>query len=435
MHNVLTKSNMFLIKYVAVVLGLVMNGIFFVLTKMSIPNVGLAIIIFTIVVYVALTPLQIRQQRFLRMNAIMMPEIKKVQAKYSGKRDQVSQQKMMDETNAIYAKYGVSPTGSCIQLLIQMPILFALYQVIYKIPGYITLIGEKITELATADGFQTFFSKFVESQANSSLTQTLTTAPETANYVDTIYKLNTAQWADLISSSAGQSFESAVHSVHDYVTNVTNFLSLNISDSPLNILTSAWKSLTSGSFSAIIMIIVAILIPVLAWFTQRITLKMTPTQADDGSSMTSTMNSMNLVMPIMSAVFCFTLPTGIGIYWIIGAVVRGVQMLIINKKMEKEDMDEVIKANLEKAEKKRRKYVEKHGTSQEQISRARAVNTRNLNGAKTARQLSIEERMKNLEDREVVKPAEGSIAARANMVADYNEKHANTRKHTDAKKK
>ena len=125
-HNVLTKSNMFLIKYVAVVLGLLMNGIFFILTNINIPNVGLAIILFTIVIYAALTPLQIKQQRFSRMNAIMMPEIRKIQDKYKGKRDQISQQKMMDETNAVYAKYGVSPSGSCVQLLIQMPILFAL---------------------------------------------------------------------------------------------------------------------------------------------------------------------------------------------------------------------------------------------------------------------------------------------------------------------
>jgi YidC/Oxa1 family membrane protein insertase len=428
-HNVLTKSNMFLIKYVAVVLGLLMNGIFFILTNINIPNVGLAIILFTIVIYAALTPLQIKQQRFSRMNAIMMPEIRKIQDKYKGKRDQISQQKMMDETNAVYAKYGVSPSGSCVQLLIQMPILFALYQVIYKIPGYITLIGTKITELANADGFQTFFSQFVTDQNNATLTQTLTSAPETANYVDAIYKLNTTQWNDLLTAASGKSFEAEASSVHEYVNQVTNFLTLNISDSPLNILTSAWKS------GAVLMIIVAIMIPVLAWLTQRLNYKLMPQQTNDGSSMASTMNSMNMIMPIMSAFFCFTLPTGIGIYWIIGALVRTVQMWIINKKMDKEDMNEVIKKNLAKAEEKRKKYAEKYGSTQEQINRARAINTRSIDGAKTAKQISIEERMKALEEREAVKPAEGSIAARANMVADYDEKHNTVRKHADAKKK
>ena len=109
-----------LVKYVAEILGYLMNGIYLLLDKAGIPNVALAIILFTIVMYLLMTPLQISQQRFSKLNAVMSPEIQKVQAKYKGKRDQVSQQKMLDETNAIYAKYGVNQAGSCIQLLIQM---------------------------------------------------------------------------------------------------------------------------------------------------------------------------------------------------------------------------------------------------------------------------------------------------------------------------
>jgi YidC/Oxa1 family membrane protein insertase len=82
-----------------------------------------------------MTPLQIKQQRFSKLNTIMQPELSRIQDKYRGKKDQVSQQKMLDETNAVYEKYGVSQMGSCVQLLIQMPILFALYQVIYRIPA------------------------------------------------------------------------------------------------------------------------------------------------------------------------------------------------------------------------------------------------------------------------------------------------------------
>ena len=49
---------------------------------------------------------------------------------------------MNQETQAVYAKYGVSPTGSCVQLLIQMPILFSLYRVIYAMPAYVSKIKE-----------------------------------------------------------------------------------------------------------------------------------------------------------------------------------------------------------------------------------------------------------------------------------------------------
>ena len=156
-----------LVKYVAEILGYLMNGIYLLLDKAGIPNVALAIILFTIVMYLLMTPLQISQQRFSKLNAVMSPEIQKVQAKYKGKRDQVSQQKMLDETNAIYAKYGVNQAGSCIQLLIQMPVLFALYQVIYHIPGYIGLIGGKLRVVAEDASFVSFFTKFVEKLPNN----------------------------------------------------------------------------------------------------------------------------------------------------------------------------------------------------------------------------------------------------------------------------
>ena len=122
----MTKSGMPIINWVAEVLGWLMNGIFYVISAIGLPNVGMAIIIFTIILLMAMMPLQVKQQRFSKLQSIMQPELSKIQAKYKGKKDQVSQQKMMDETNAVYAKYGVSATGSCVQLLIQMPVLFAL---------------------------------------------------------------------------------------------------------------------------------------------------------------------------------------------------------------------------------------------------------------------------------------------------------------------
>ena len=133
----MTQNSTFIIGPVAKLLGFIMQGIFWVLDKIGIPNIGLAIIIFTIVIYLALLPLTIKQQKFSKMSAIMNPELTAIQNKYKGKSDQDSMMKMQEETKAVYAKYGVSPSGSCLQLLIQMPILFALYRVIYAIPAYV----------------------------------------------------------------------------------------------------------------------------------------------------------------------------------------------------------------------------------------------------------------------------------------------------------
>ena len=135
----LTKSSAFLIGPIASVLGYIMNAIFWVQSQIGWANIGLCIILFTIVIYMILTPLTIQQQKFSRLSAKMNPELQAIQKKYKGKNgDQAAMMKMNEETQAVYAKYGVNPMGSCLQLIIQMPILFALYRVIWNVPAYVS---------------------------------------------------------------------------------------------------------------------------------------------------------------------------------------------------------------------------------------------------------------------------------------------------------
>ena len=142
----LTQSNWFLVGPVAKVLGVVMNGIYEFLDMFGIASIGLAIILFTIIIKALMLPLSIKQQKFTKLNSIMAPELQQVQKKYANL-DKSSPKynemllKQNEEMKEVYAKYGTSPTGGCVQMLIQMPILFALYQVIYKIPGYITKVS------------------------------------------------------------------------------------------------------------------------------------------------------------------------------------------------------------------------------------------------------------------------------------------------------
>ena len=419
----LTKSSTPIIGWVAIVLGWIMNGIYFVINGIGIPNVGLAIILFTIIIYALMTPLQIKQQRFSKLNTIMQPELSKIQDKYRGKKDQVSQQKMLDETNAVYEKYGVSQMGSCVQLLIQMPILFALYQVIYRIPGYITIIGDQIRTVAEDTSFVTFFTDFVTKLENSNLTASLRDGA-VDNVIDTVYKLNTSQWAQLLSEGKGQSFETALNSVHDYVASATNFIGLNISDSPMNVIQSSWASKNW------ILIFAAVLIPVLAWGTQVLNFKMMPQpnkrRSEEMSTMEQSMQSMNTMMPLMSAFFCLTLPVGIGLYWIVGAVVRTVQMFVINKMLDKETIEDILKKAQDKANAKRAKQ----GLPPQKITNNAHVSTRSIAADEKLREeaqakKSAEAQQKMKESTEYYKKSArpGSIAAKANMVKQYDERN------------
>lgn len=417
MNILLTKSTTPIIGWVAEILGLLMNGIFYVINAIGIPNVAIAIILFTIIMNLLMTPLQIKQQKFSKLTAIMQPELQKIQKKYGNKKDEVSMQKMNQETQAVYEKYGVSPMGSCVQLLIQMPVLLSLYQVIYRIPGYITVIGDKLGSLASAAGFESFFKTFVEGLNSSSLRFTADTKEAV---IDVIYKLNPSQWSQLVEASKGEAFYNELVNVKDQVSVWTNFFGLNIADSPSTILKTA---LSGGQW---LLVIAAVLIPLLAWFTQWMNYKLMPqansnTNTDNG--MANSMKQMNTFMPLMSAVFCFTLPVGIGVYWISGAVVRSIQQLIINKHMSKIDVNDMIKENLEKMNKKR----EKQGLPPQKITNQAKVNVRNLEVDQEQKKKKDEETAKKTkESTEYYKSSSykpGSLASKANMVKQYDERN------------
>ena len=138
----LTKSTTFIIGPVAELIGYIMNGIFYILGRIGLPNIGLAIIIMTILIYMCMLPLTIRQQKFSKLQRKMQPEINKIQKKYKGRTDNASVAAQQEEIKQVYEKYGVSATGSCVQLLIQMPILLALYRVFYNVPAYLPLVKD-----------------------------------------------------------------------------------------------------------------------------------------------------------------------------------------------------------------------------------------------------------------------------------------------------
>ncbi|MBP3223051.1 MAG: membrane protein insertase YidC [Actinomycetaceae bacterium] len=94
----------------------------------------LAIIGLTVVVRIIILPLYNKQIKASREMQILQPELQKIQKKYKGKRDQASQQRMQEETMALYREHGSNPFASCLPMLIQMPVLFALFRVLYAFP-------------------------------------------------------------------------------------------------------------------------------------------------------------------------------------------------------------------------------------------------------------------------------------------------------------
>lgn len=415
----LTQNNTLIIGDVARILGWIMDVLFnFLNNVFGIQNIGLCIILFTIIIYLLMLPLTIKQQKFSKLSAKMNPELEQIRKKYQNKKDNNSMMAMNEETQAIYAKYGVSPTGSCLQLLIQLPILLALYRVIMNVPAYVSGVKAVFTELANQILAAPGGSAFMEQLAtdgrifleNKDFTQVNT-------IIDILYKLQesgNATWQMLIDRYP--SMESMIVTTQSSINHMNNF-GINIANSPWNIAKSA---IATGSM---LLLVGAVLVPFLAWFTQWLNVKMMPQPSmgdDTNNTMNSTMKSMNTFMPLMSAWFCMTLPAGMGIYWIIGAVVRAIQQWSINKYLDKLDLDEVVKKNIEKNNRIR----EKKGLPPQKISEIAKTNVKTIDNSKK-KEKTEEERRAAIEAstnyyKNVDKP--GSLASKAAMVAKYNEK-------------
>lgn len=416
MGVLLTKSTMPIVNWVAEVLGWLMNGIY----SIGVHNLGLCIIIFTLVIYAFMTPLQIKQQKFAKMNAVMAPELQNIQKKYRGKKDQNSQLKMQEETMGVYEKYGVSPTGSCLQMLIQMPIFFALYQVIIKIPGYIggikDVFASAVSHITDVSGYSDIIFQFVQDNAIKNSYIPMSGKLSSDHVVDFLYSLSPAQWDKLADVDKFQGFADVLNQTADKLHPMQNFLGLNIADNPWALIQSGWST------QHYLLILAAVLIPVLAWGTQVLNMKLVQTASNTSngtpSQMEATMKTMNMFMPLMTAFICFTFPVGIGIYWIIGAVIRSVQQIIINRHLNNMDMDDFIKKNKAKMDKKKAKL----DVTSQNISQQAKMNVRNIEEPKRATIADKSNSVKNTASytAEVPKTKPGSLASKANMVAQFD---------------
>ena len=406
---------------IAKILGWLMNGIYEVMATIGIGNVGLAIIIFTIVIYTLMFPLTYKQQKFSKLSQKMQPELNAIRKKYENKKDQASMMAMNEETQRIYEKYGVSMTGSCGQMLIQMPILFALYRVFMNVPAYVTGVKESFSELVNGimatEGFAEKMTTLVaENKIFTAPAADFTVTDQTAlaNYtVDVLGKLGTKGWTAL--SEAFPNLEATIDATYETVSKINYFGPLNISDTP-------WQIIKDGfSSGAFVVAFVALLVPVASYLFQVLNMKMTPSSGgnDQNDTMAQQMNMMNKTMPLFSLVMCFTVPVGLGIYWVMSSVVRLVQQYFLNKHFDKIDLDDIIKKNEEKAKKKR----EKLGIAENQIRNAAQMNTRTMDAKANIQNSAEKEALleKAMEAKANAKP--GSMTAKANMVKDFNERN------------
>ena len=414
---VMTQVSTPIIGQAAWLLGKVMDGIYRVMNGVfGIQNIGICIILLTVVIYTLMIPLTIKQQKFSKMSAAMNPEIQKIQKKYQGKKDQASMEKMQEETQLVYEKYGVSPTSGCLPMFIQFPFLWAMWYVIRGIPAYVSQVKDVYTPLIEGITSTNGWQKIMESIGEA---KPILMDPSKYDYsnrnilIDVLYKFQSSTWETL--KEGFPALQSTIESTMAQLEKMNNFLGLNIAEAPLNLIKDGFSA---GAFG---IVIAALMIPILAGLTQYLSVKMVPQNngnTDQENQVAATMKTMNITMPLLSVFMCFTMPTGLGLYWITSAVVRMVQQFFINKHLSKMPMDELIEQNMEKAAKKRenKKKVESQYVNEMAQKKGRKIEKSRSAEEEKALEAKLENARKLNENAK-----EGSLASKANMVKKFNE--------------
>lgn len=420
---------------IAKLLGILMDWIYSGISNITggrVESVVLSIVIITIIIYMCLLPLTIKQQKFSKLSQKMQPEMQAIQAKYKNKKDQASMMAMQEETQLLYQKYGISPMGSCVQMLIQMPILFALYRVFYNIPAYLSGVKNSFTGLVDSiqqtSGYQNTLVSLMEKynvvtssglNASNAASKLADASGDTLNnfIIDILYKLPSKGWDALMDGKFFDGIQSAVEKTHDALLHFNYFLGLNISDTPWYIIKS---NFTDKPDKWLLFVILALLIPVLSYLTQMLNIKLMPQATNGNDQVANQMKMMNLMMPLMSLFICFTVPVGLGIYWICSALVRGIQQFFVNRHIENLDLEAVMAKNEEKAKKKR----EKMGLSEDYIKKAAQIKTKSIdNKANVSVSAGTEEKLAKAAEYKANAKA-GSLASKANMVKEFNERNS-----------
>lgn len=425
-EEVIVLTSLFLTKTggilgpIAEIMGVIMDALFKFTQNFGVVNIGLCIILFTLVTRIIMFPLSYRQARSQKLMSIVQPEVMAIQKKYSGKTDQQSMMMQNAEIKAVYDKYGTSMTGGCLQLVIQMPIILALYQVILNIPAYVPSVKQYFTNIVGAIGGEGSISavkSFIEANGLENLVNQarisggVSGIATSDHIIDFLYRLNPAQW-DLFTENFNLAGNAVVADSINNIINMNNFFGINLATAP------GAGGLANPN--------IAWLIPILAGLSQWFSTKLMQSQQNnslqgDENPMANTMKTMNIMFPLMSVWFCFTFASGIGVYWIASSFIMGIQQYLLNAHFSKMDIDAMIKQNIEKTNAKRAKkglppINEK--TAENQYKKLQQKEQRD----EERRQAALEKTKERVEESNKYYNT-GSISERAKMVQRYNEKH------------
>ena len=405
----LTQSGGIIIKPISRLLGAILSLLYRGLNAIGVESIGIAIILFTMIVRLIIFPLMYKQNRSSKIMSMIQPEINKATKKYRGKTDQQSMMEVQRITKEIQSKYGVSMTSGCLTSLIQLPIFLALYRVIQNIPAYVPKVYDMYKPIAVAI------------QNNTKAQEALTTVTadagkQVALAMNSIDYNNTNTVIDVLANALGNTGDVVnamlVNNNVDNINHVNNFFGLNLTEVP------------GFAFRA------AIIIPVLSLIFQFLSMKVTNVQTSDDPTQQATMGTMKTmmyIMPIFSFFVCVSVPCGVGLYWAVGAFISFITTICTNAYFKHCDMDKILEKSMAKAAKKNAKKKKKNKKSfMERMTEAAygggqsSDEGKATNSVTNASLKSYTSNTMKSGNNSGTKYRAGSLASKANIMQNYN---------------
>ena len=315
-------------------MGKVYNLLFELLhSNTSAGSLGLAIIIFTLIVKLILFPLMVKQQKSSFKMQALQPELMKIRKKYEGKTDQMSQQRMAFEMQEFQKKNGVSMVSGCLPMLIQLPILYALFYLFQNAYVYVDVIGHNYTDIANAivnipvslrmEVFHPYAQEFANAYKTVAIIKDGIDMRQVNEVVMLVNYLKPDDW-NVILQNLGDAGSSLVPLLATK-SSIETFLTI-----PL-------VSKAGLHFPGIIIPIAA---GVTTWLQSKIMMMMNPQNSDPGNPAAAMTKSMLYTMPIMMGVFAINMPAGLGLYWTISNLFGILQQVILSKHYKKKFAEE-----------------------------------------------------------------------------------------------
>lgn len=347
--------------YIMSVLGWILN-LFYNLVG----NYGFAIILFTVFVKLILLPLDIKQKKSMAKTQKIQPLLMEIQKKYANDKEKLNQ-----ETMKVYQKYGINPMGGCLPMLIQFPIIIALYWVVKKPITYLMGVNaDEIWRIAEAFNTWALANKDILPEALQKIVP-VTYLKDMANNTFGTYEISIAQ----------QLFKHQEILEHPFIKNWNNsinlidfrFFGIDLSEIPS---LGAFFGLFLGNVKGLTVDKVLLwIIPILSGVSSYLTSKVAMAQQGSGEKKKknvviaeadrvenenpaqSSMKTMNIMMPIISAWFAFTLPAAVGLYWIISNIIQIVQQVVVTKYLAPEISADLLEGDINnvKSNRKNRK--------------------------------------------------------------------------------